>query len=151
MDDCSLTDEIVRAKIERALASFFESDRALLESGVREEGIAHKLANYIGEQFEGLDVDAEYDKMHVDGIPHPKKYIGPDAHEHGAIPDIIVHRRKAMDNVIAIEIKKQGKDAGRKKDFEKLRAYKEQLDYRFAVFLEIGLDGDQPLHNIQFF
>jgi hypothetical protein len=82
----------VRQKFERGLGHFFEKERKLLESGVREDSLAHKLAEHLGVEFAGFDVDAEYDKMHVDGIPHQKKYIGSEGREHGAIPDIIVHR-----------------------------------------------------------
>lgn len=145
-----LTEDMARLKLERALASFFAKELALLQSGVREDSLAHQLAIHIGKQFEGLDVDAEYDKMHIDGIPHPKKYISPDGQERHAIPDIIVHRRQSMENWIAIEIKKLANVAGRDKDFVKLGAYKAQLGYRFAVFLEIGLKEEQPVWKVQF-
>src|SRR5215469_5358534 len=112
----------VRERLERGLGRFFEQDQKLLESGVREDSLAHKLAERLAQEFSGFDVDAEYDKMHVDGIPHQKKYIGLDGREHGAIPDIIVHVRQTMDNCVAIEIKKAKNKIGRSKDFEKLNA-----------------------------
>ena len=65
-----MTEDTVRPKLDKGVVSFFESDRALLESGVREDSVAHKLANHVSAQFDGLDVDAEYDKMHIDGIPY---------------------------------------------------------------------------------
>ena len=78
--------------------------------------------------------------MHLEGIPAIKKYIGSDGREHGAIPDIVIHRRQTMsENLVAIEVKKLQNMVGRKKDFEKLNAYREQLGYRYAVFLVIGL------------
>lgn len=136
--------------LEKALASFFEKDRKLLDSDVREDSLSHRLAVHIGTQFDGWDVDAEYDKMHVDGIPSQKKYIGTDGSEHDAIPDIIVHRRQTMDNFLAIEIKKIGKNRGRALDFVKLRAYREQLGYKFAVFLEIGIRDGEPAFATKF-
>jgi len=140
----------VRLRLEKGLAHFFEKDRKLLESGVREDSLAHKIAEHLAVEFDGFDVDAEYDKMHVDGIPHQKKYIGLDGKERGAIPDIIVHRRQKMDNFVAIEIKKAENKLGRSKDFEKLNAYKWQLQYHFAVFLEIGFTDHKPVGRIQF-
>ncbi len=145
-----MTEETVKTKLDNALVSFFEKDRALLQSGVREDSVAHRLAMHIGTQFDGFDVDAEYDKMHIDGIPYPKKYILPDGREVHAIPDIIVHRRRSMENRVAIEIKKITNPRGRKKDFVKLEAYKSQLGYQFAVFLEIGLTENKPVYQIQF-
>jgi len=145
-----MNEKRVAEKLEHALASFFAKDVKLLESDVREDALAHRLAMHIADDFEELDVDAEYDKMHVDGLPSPKKYIGSDGRERHAIPDIIVHRRQTMENFIAIEIKKLGHDAGRGKDFTKLRAYKDQLGYKFAVFIELGLEQRRPVWNLQF-
>ncbi len=65
-----MTEETVKTKLDNALVSFFEKDRALLQSGVREDSVAHRLAMHIGTQFDGFDVDTEYDKMHIDGIPY---------------------------------------------------------------------------------
>jgi hypothetical protein len=136
--------------LSKALESFFEEDRKLLDSDVREDGLSHRLAIHIGREFDSWDVDAEYDKMHVDGIPSPKKYIGGDGLKHDAIPDIIVHRRQTMDNFLAIEVKKVGKNRGRDRDFVKLRAYREQLGYKFAAFIEIGIRDGDPAFTIQF-
>jgi hypothetical protein len=136
--------------LSKALESFFEKDRKLLDSDVREDALSHQLAIHIGREFDGWDVDAEYDKMHVDGIPIAKKYIGVDGLKRDAIPDIIVHRRQTMDNFLAIEIKKVGKNRGRDRDFVKLRAYREQLGYKFAAFIEIGIRDGAPAFAIQF-
>jgi hypothetical protein len=146
----NMSEKEVRLRLEKGLGHFFEKDRKLLESGIREDSLAHQLARHLAVEFAGFDVDAEYDKMHVGGIPHQKKYIGLDGKERGAIPDIIVHRRQHMDNFVAIEIKKAENKRDRLKDFEKLNAYRSQLQYRFAVFLEIGLKNDKLFSRIQF-
>jgi len=149
--DFTMTQAIIGVRLERALASFFAKERQLLESGVREDALAHRLAIHIGTQFRQMDVDAEYNKMHVDGIPAVKKYIGSDGREHGAIPDIIIHRRQTMsENLVAIEVKKLQNMVVRKKDFEKLHAYREQLGYRHAVFLTIGLNDASPAWELTF-
>jgi hypothetical protein len=140
----------VRLRLQKGLGHFFAKDWKLLESGVREDSLAHKIAEHLAIEFVGFDVDAEYDKMHLDGVPHQKKYIGLDGKERGAIPDIIVHRRQMMDNFVAVEIKKAQNKFGRSKDFEKLNAYKSQLQYYFAVFLEIGFEDGKPVGRIQF-
>ena len=146
----NMSEKEVRRRLEKGLDHFLEKDRKLLESAVREDSLAHKVAEHLAVEFAGFDVDAEYDKMHVGGIPHQKKYIGLDGKERGAIPDIIVHRRQMMDNFVAVEIKKAQNKFGRSKDFEKLNAYKSQLQYYFAVFLEIGFEDGKPVGRIQF-
>jgi hypothetical protein len=123
-DTAKPIDAEVKTRLSTALKSFFQEERKLLESDVREDGLSHRLAVHIERQFKGWDVDAEYDKMHIDGVPSEKKYIGIDGKEHHAIPDIIVHRRQTMENFVAIEIKKLGRNRGRERDFAKLTAYK---------------------------
>jgi hypothetical protein len=88
-------------------------------------------------------VDAEYNRLHVDGVPKEKKYIGSDGKEHGAMPDIIIHQRQQLENLVAIEIKRVENRQNRARDFDKLRAYKEPpYSYVHAVFLEVGwVDG----------
>jgi hypothetical protein len=149
-DTANQIDAEVKARLSNALESFFKEERKLLESDVREDGLSHRLAVHIGRQFEEWDVDAEYDKMHIDGVPSEKKYIGADGKEHHAIPDIIVHRRQTMENFLAIEIKKLGKNRGREHDFAKLAAYKQQLGYQFAAFVEIGLKDGAPVFDLRF-
>ncbi len=134
----------VQIRLSKALESFAKDERKLLESGVREDALSHRLAIHVAQQFAAWDVDAEYDKMHVDGVPAAKKYIGTDGRKRDAIPDIIVHRRQTMDNFLAIEIKKIGNKRGRDRDFVKLNAYREQLGYVFAAFVEVGMANGIP-------
>lgn len=150
IDTAKPIDAEVKTRLSTALKSFFQEERKLLESDVREDGLSHRLAVHIGRQFKGWDVDAEYDKMHIDGVPSEKKYIGTDGKEHHAIPDIIVHRRQTMENFVAIEIKKLGRNRGRERDFVKLTAYKGQLHYQFAAFVEIGLKDGAPAFDVRF-
>jgi hypothetical protein len=134
-----MREDIMRAKLSAALKEFFREEHQLLESGIREEALAHQLARHIRTHFDGWHVDTEYDKLHEDGIPAPKKYISSDGTEQNAIPDIIVHRRQVMDNLLAIEIKKVENRRGRKRDYDKLRAYRlPPYSYQYAVFLELG-------------
>ena len=140
----------MRNRLLNALHTFSRDERQLLESGVREDALSHRLAIHVAREFPDWDVDAEYDKMHIDGIPSAKKYIASDGREHDAIPDIIVHRRQVMNNFLAIEIKKIGNQRGRDRDFVKLKAYRHQLGYLFAVFVELGIAGATPMFTITF-
>ncbi len=53
------------------------------------------------------------------------------------VPDIIIHRRKTRENLLAIEVKTSNVPGKIKFDHEKLRAYREDktLRYRFTLFI----------------
>lgn len=86
--------------ITAALAKLLERDAYLLRVDANERSIAHRLALYVEEQFDGWDVDCEYNR---DG--HEPKEIAFGAEgdgEHGSrvFPDVIVHRRGSGDNLL---------------------------------------------------
>jgi len=146
-----MTKRIVQAKIKRALQALFVKDMKLFESGVGERAIAARLAVHLAEEFPNWHVDPEYDRVHHEGEPEPKKYKPQRGQKHRAIPDIIVHKRQQPVNLLAIELKKAKNTRDRDKDFEKLKAYRTQLGYSFAVFLEVGIREDRPTYSIRFF
>ena len=68
---------------------------------------------------------------------------------HKIFPDIIVHRRQSCCNLLVIEAKKNcgpgqnQEKSGRVGDISKLKMMKEQLGYRFGVFVSVAT-GAQP-------
>jgi len=106
---------IVKYKVNIALNKLLERDRPLLLNDSSEWSVAHRLAVYIENEFDGWDVDCEYNR--VDNGSKPKY-----SNSRLARPDIIVHRRGRLtkdDNLIAIEIKKNATDV----DDNKLKSY----------------------------
>lgn len=49
-------------KFNKALYEFCDKENYLLENNLSERCIAHKLAEYLKEEFGGVDVDCEYNK-----------------------------------------------------------------------------------------
>lgn len=54
-------------------------------------------------------------------------------------PDIIVHKRGSnTDNLLVIEFKKLSSRIKKDKDIDKLNAFKRELGYQYALFIELG-------------
>ena len=67
------------------------------------------------------------------------------------MPDIIVHHLgDDSDNLLVIEAKKTSNPAPDNRDIEKLTALKQNIGYRFAVFLRllVGREADVRLVQI---
>lgn len=58
-------------------------------------------------------------------------------------PDIIAHVRGTETNYLVIEMKKNTNTVDREFDFAKLRGYKRDLTYEFALFIELTV-GENP-------
>jgi hypothetical protein len=59
-------------------------------------------------------------------------------------PDIIVHRRGTDDNLLVIEMKKSTNSIPRHCDLEKLKEYRNQLGYNYALFVEFRISCTEP-------
>jgi hypothetical protein len=129
-----------------ALEKLLQQDNYLLIHNANERSMAARLCIYFQEQFPKWHVDCEYNR---DGID-PKKLshldIDPDQEDTDArtvFPDIVVHLRGTANNLLVIEIKKSNSSVLRSIDFAKLRGYKRELGYTFALFIEFNV-GDSP-------
>ncbi len=143
------TKEQVFEKIKIAIDCLLHIDAYLFEVDVNERSISHKLASYLQEGFKGWDVDCEYNRDHHD----PKRLnllnissleVRPDEVQAKTVyPDIIVHHRGTRENLLVIEIKKTSNPESNDFDMLKLKEYKEQLGYIYALFLRFktGSDG----------
>jgi hypothetical protein len=145
-----------KALVERAVQKLFQRD-ANFPDGVNERSITHRLAIYIeeelralGEGFQHLAVDCEYNRRFGDG--ETKKLIGmygqgdggtTDTEATTVYPDIVVHRRgDDDDNRIIIEVKVRGRPGGAnrvKHDRIKLVLYRLQLKYQHAFFVLLDM------------
>ena len=125
-----LSEGVVQARVYKAFDILLIKDRLLFEYAVHEQTICGRLAMYLQELFPCYHVDVEYN---LDGN-HTKRLAG-DA----VRPDIIVHRRgNNASNILAMELKKGPVDPGDEcRDHVKLRGYREELGYHFAVWVEL--------------
>jgi hypothetical protein len=139
----------MRNKIEKALNAsidlLLEADADMLLVDVNERTISHKFAEYLEPYFPDWNIDCEYNRdghepKRLDIVP--RNVMSDDTEVTTVYPDIIVHRRGTQQNLLVIEMKKTTSRENDDYHFRKLRAYKRQLAYRFAVFIKIGT-GDQ--------
>jgi hypothetical protein len=128
-----------------ALEELLQKDRLLLELDANERSICYRLAMYIQARLPEFHVDCEYNR---DGID-PKKIqhldLTPDEEDteaKTAFPDIIAHIRNTRRNYFVIEIKKSTNTTKRDTDYAKLRGYKKNLGFDFALFLELNTNDN---------
>jgi hypothetical protein len=128
-------------RFEAALDAFFENEAELLELDVHERTVAGYLAHrYLAPQFPNHRVDADYNKVGL--AREPKRLELPKECRGGGyrivVPDIIVHHRGTNDqNLLVVEIKMETNNIPRMCDEIKLVGYREQLQYRVGVLLDL--------------
>lgn len=123
-------------KIKEAFLKSLKEDRYLLDVSINERSLTHKLAEYIQKEFPGWDVDCEYNR---NGL-NPKKLKTlvkdtktDDTEGDTVFPDIIIHKRGQNNNLVVIEAKKSSNTNSRDNDENKLKAYKKDLGYKYAL------------------
>lgn len=144
--------EEVESALNKALEQLLRDDEEILIADVNERSISHRLANYLNPMFPGWDVDCEYNRNHDD----PKrleikrrKVSSDDTQATTVFPDIIIHRRGSDENYVVIEMKKTTSHENDEYDLQKLQAFKDQLGYRFAIFLKIKTDREVGIEKPQ--
>jgi hypothetical protein len=128
-------------RLRHALKKLRLCDDYLLEKDCNERSITHRLGMYLQQEFDGWDVDCEYnrDVNSSDLIKrlqlNSETVAVDDTNARTVFPDIIVHHRGTGDNLLVIEVKKSTNREDQERDKEKLRAFKKQFGYCHAVFL----------------
>ncbi|MGR9348682.1 hypothetical protein ACU8NW_29285 (plasmid) [Rhizobium leguminosarum] len=127
-----------------ALTELIEADEHLLLIDANERSITFRFAFYLQAFLPDWTVDCEYNR---DGV-EPKRlgHLGlyPDSEDDEAktvFPDVIAHRRGSAENYLVIEFKKSTSRVDREIDLVKLKGYKDQLGYQYALFVEVGTAG----------
>jgi hypothetical protein len=133
--------EEVRKRLEAALRQLEENNSHLFEDNLSERCIASRLAMYLQNVFPEFSVDVEYNRKGV----RPKTLDLPEEcanyqtknGEVLVLPDIIVHRRgEEGPNILALELKKTTNPGSRECDHMRIHAFREQLNYGSAAFVE---------------
>ena len=162
----NLSQTEVEEKLNASIEQLYDQDGFLIENDVSERAIAHKLAEYLQNEFVDYNVDCEYNRNIELGHNHPKsiqvlkeKYRaemrkidrenGIEYSEHTtevtAYPDIIVHKRGTnRSNLLIIEIKKSNSSGSEDYDHEKLCAFTtpngpDRYSYSHGVFIKIPI------------
>ncbi len=140
--------------LRKGLNKLYKQDPDLVDKkfNINERTITFRLGIYLAELYSDLDVDCEYNRMvnhngnYTEGDYWAKTinlkrddYISDEDDEAKTVfPDIIIHKRKSPENLAVIEVKIKWKNSRKDFDYKKLKAYKKDLHYKYAVFLEIG-------------
>jgi hypothetical protein len=122
-------DSEIKIKVEFCIRQLLRNDHHLLKINAHERSIAHKLAEYLQQQFHDWHVDCEYNRHGIE-----IKKLG----EARVYPDIIVHLRNTPFNLLVIELKCSNENY--EGDIEKLKKFTDQngeFKYKLGLFLKI--------------
>lgn len=119
----------IERAVKNSLDKLIKNDVILLKENVNERSITYRLAMYLQEEFEGYEVDCEYNRMNI-GHSINIKTINYDNNDvpidddnaTTVFPDIIVHKRNKPENLLVIEAKKSI-NKNLKLDKKKLRIF----------------------------
>ncbi|MCZ7424839.1 hypothetical protein O7607_03745 [Micromonospora sp. WMMA1949] len=165
------TEEWLRVSLGRAILRACADDEVLLHRDASERSMMFRVGRYLAPEVEEgwpgrLWVDLEYNRLagteriakSVTGLLEPRsdnKVERAAARKRSVLPDLIVHDRTGRTrahNILVVEAKKH--PASQKAahfDLEKLYAYKQQLDYQHAVYVELNKDRPRwqwiDIHN----
>jgi hypothetical protein len=132
----------IEVALNRAIDKFVEDDKHLLAADASERSMSHRIAVYLEQEMPGYDVDCEYnrDGFDVKRLQLVQGLTSADNDEAVTVfPDIIVHRRGNNDhNLLVVEMKKAAEGTDIAFDLHKLRAFRRELKYTWAVHLIIG-------------
>jgi arsenite methyltransferase len=135
--------EKVLAVLEKLLAQ----DSHLLKVNANERAITHRLGAYLQDSFADWNVDCEYNR--IGDLSKKLANLYPctssdDTEERTVFPDIAIHRRGKKENYLVIELKKNSSTVDREVDHQKLKGYREELGYKYALFIELGVGDHAP-------
>jgi hypothetical protein len=138
-------------EITALLNEFVNEEWDLLEEDVSEQAISSRLARKFELVSHGWNVDCEYNRDQ--GTIKTLKYTlseNGDIEKRNVVPDIIVHHRRTNDNLLAIEVKKVGNRENRFKDEAKLKAFREQLGYKYTLFVDLKTGKNPSIESVVF-
>jgi hypothetical protein len=130
-------------KVIGAIREFYAREGFLLDKDLGERTLTHRLAVHIERQFDGWDVDCDYNRLgeRVLKLPHGSIISTDDGLGKSIFPDIVVHRRSIPENLLAIEVRKEFNHQPVEHDEHKLRGLTDPhvwFAYRLGVFLILG-------------
>jgi hypothetical protein len=130
-------------KVISAIAEFYAREGFLFEKDLGERTLTHRLAVHIERQFDGWDVDCDFNRLGERVLRLPRGSIVSTDDELGksVFPDIAVHHRAVPENLLAVEVRKATNHQPVEHDHHKLRGLTDPhlwFAYRLGVFLILG-------------
>lgn len=132
----------VRRALRQAVTVVLRDHPELLRRGIAERTITAHIARHLIRAFPSWAVDAEYNRRTVVRGGHeatiPKR-VGRDRAI--IVPDIIIHRRGAPTNLLAVELKRSSDPRGTAHDRWKLKRLR-RMGYAHAVLVVLQDDRE---------
>jgi hypothetical protein len=130
-------------KVVAALGEFYAREAFLLEHDLGERALTHRLAVRVEKQFQGWEVDCDFDRLgeRTLRLPHGTIISTDDHLAKSVYPDIVVHQREIPNNLLAIEVRKAANHQSPEHDRHKLRALTDPhlwFAYWIGVYLVLG-------------
>ena len=130
-------------KVVNAIRKFYQHETFLLDKDLGERTLTHRLAVHLERQFDGWEVDCDYNRLgeRLLKLPHGSIVSTDDGLGKSIFPDIVVHRRSIPENLLAVEVRKEINHQPAEHDHHKLRGLTDPhvwFAYRLGVFLILG-------------
>ena len=130
-------------KVVSALEDFYARETQLFERDLGERTFNHRLAVHVEKQFDGWDVDCDYNRLGERMLRLPRGTIisTDDGNGKSVFPDIVVHHRAIPENLLAIEVRKATNHQPPEHDQHKLHALTDPhlwFAYWIGVYLVLG-------------
>jgi len=130
-------------KVISAIREFYQHEAYLLEKDLGERTLTHRMAVHLERQFDGWEVDCDYNRLgeRLLKLPHGSIVSTDDELGKSIFPDIVVHHRAVPENLLAVEVRKAINHQPVEHDHHKLRGLTDPhlwFAYRLGVFLILG-------------
>jgi hypothetical protein len=130
-------------KVIGAIREFYAREQFLFEKDLGERTLTHRMAVHIERQFDGWEVDCDYNRLgeRLLKLPHGTIISTDDGLGKSIFPDIAVHRRAVPENLLAVEVRKEINHQPVEHDHHKLRGLTDPhlwFAYRLGVLLILG-------------
>jgi hypothetical protein len=130
-------------KLVTAIQEFYARETYLFEKDLGERTLTHRLAVCLEKQFEGWNVDCNYDRLGERTLRLPKgSIVSTDDHIGKSVyPDIVVHQREIPNNLLAVEVRKASNHQPPEHDQHKLHGLTDPhlwFAYRIGVLLTLA-------------
>ena len=130
-------------KVVSAIHEFYARETFLLDKDAGERALTHRLAVQFEKQFQGWEIDCEYDRLgeRTLRLPHGSIVSTDDHLAKSIYPDIVVHQREIPNNLLAVEVRKAANHQPPDHDQHKLMALTDAhvwFAYWIGVLLTLG-------------
>jgi hypothetical protein len=137
-------------KVVAALEAFYSRETYLLDNDAGERALTHRLAVHVERQFDGFDVDCDYDRLGERTLlmPHGSIVSTEDHFSKSIFPDIVVHQRDVPKNLVAIEVRKASNHQPLEHDQLKLKALTDpHIWFAYGIGVLVVLSRKNIVHS----